>query len=432
MAIPLMSGFSIGGPDSVDSRLVLTKAEMLAMKDSGMPDTYFCTDKDSGDIYTYNKNNTPNEVTGKFVKFEGGGDIPTYTQEEWDALKTKPAAGTPVIISNDVEEKTLIDDNEKSGRTTYSSSKIESLIPDIADVPMSMTKEEWIMLDPKPKDGTNILITDDYDKTTVIKPVEIEAVTVTETVNFSGSIGEGYVTNSGKDFTFSIPLPISNAKNVKINLQKLQVQIRQDGNYLDGSSESGKDILSKTTPYITNNELRFTFKYTSSPTNTKNNSAIAVYVNQGSAIFTYTREKTLELVNYISDSTIMDYKSGDKIKIDNQRIIIAGHITADKTCLQFTLPLPKRFRNSPSIIVNTLKANIRRGSTGSETSGQYLINTSYVTGGVNLLNTMNINNYQTWENMLYIELKTKSGTIANSVNNVPVSVQLENLDIDIK
>ncbi|MCQ2086443.1 MAG: hypothetical protein MJZ37_00005, partial [Bacilli bacterium] len=76
MAIPLMSGFSIGGSDSVDSRLVLTKAEMLAMKDSGMPDTYFCTDKDTGDIYTYNKTNTVDPTTGKFRKFAGGGTSP--------------------------------------------------------------------------------------------------------------------------------------------------------------------------------------------------------------------------------------------------------------------------------------------------------------------------------------------------------------------
>lgn len=72
MAIPLMSGFQIGGSDSVDSRLVLTKAEMLAMKDSGMPDTYFCTDKETGEIYTYNKTNTVDPTTGKFRKFTSG------------------------------------------------------------------------------------------------------------------------------------------------------------------------------------------------------------------------------------------------------------------------------------------------------------------------------------------------------------------------
>lgn len=72
MAIPLMSGFQIGGSDSVDSRLVLTKAEMLNMKDSGMPETYFCTDKETGEIYTYNKTNTADPTTGKFRKFTSG------------------------------------------------------------------------------------------------------------------------------------------------------------------------------------------------------------------------------------------------------------------------------------------------------------------------------------------------------------------------
>lgn len=51
----------------VDTRLVLSKQEMLEMDDTGMPNTYFALCKDEGHFYLYNKNSEPNEVTGKFT-----------------------------------------------------------------------------------------------------------------------------------------------------------------------------------------------------------------------------------------------------------------------------------------------------------------------------------------------------------------------------
>lgn len=69
MAILLPSGFDITTQEPVDKRVLLTKEEMLNTVDGRMPDKYFCICLDDGNLYIYNKNATPNEVTGKFTSF---------------------------------------------------------------------------------------------------------------------------------------------------------------------------------------------------------------------------------------------------------------------------------------------------------------------------------------------------------------------------
>lgn len=51
----------------VDTRLVLSKLEMLTISDNFLPDTYFALCKDDGHFYIYNKNATANAETGKFA-----------------------------------------------------------------------------------------------------------------------------------------------------------------------------------------------------------------------------------------------------------------------------------------------------------------------------------------------------------------------------
>lgn len=51
----------------VDTRLVLTKKEMREANDNYLPETYFALCKDEGHFYLYNKNNEPNEETGKYT-----------------------------------------------------------------------------------------------------------------------------------------------------------------------------------------------------------------------------------------------------------------------------------------------------------------------------------------------------------------------------
>ena len=66
MAIQLPQGFKIGSVEPIDSRIVLTKAEMLSMKDNIMPEKYFAICKDDDKVYLYSKSNSVDSVTGKF------------------------------------------------------------------------------------------------------------------------------------------------------------------------------------------------------------------------------------------------------------------------------------------------------------------------------------------------------------------------------
>ena len=51
----------------VDTRLVLTKQEMLETDDASMPETYFALCKDDGHFYLYNKMSENKPETGKFT-----------------------------------------------------------------------------------------------------------------------------------------------------------------------------------------------------------------------------------------------------------------------------------------------------------------------------------------------------------------------------
>lgn len=66
MAIKLPQGFKISSRDAIDSRLVMTKADMLSAVESKMPSNYFCICKDDGKLYTYNTLNELDPETGKF------------------------------------------------------------------------------------------------------------------------------------------------------------------------------------------------------------------------------------------------------------------------------------------------------------------------------------------------------------------------------
>lgn len=74
MAIKINSNFQVGSPEPLDTRTVLTKAEMKAIDDSIMPDIYYALCLDDGGLYIYNKQNSIDVVTGKFTHFNGGGD----------------------------------------------------------------------------------------------------------------------------------------------------------------------------------------------------------------------------------------------------------------------------------------------------------------------------------------------------------------------
>ena len=69
----LPQGFKIGAAEAVDSRLILSKAEMVTIKDSMMPDTYLAVCKDNNSIYIYSKDNSIDSETGKFRVYASAG-----------------------------------------------------------------------------------------------------------------------------------------------------------------------------------------------------------------------------------------------------------------------------------------------------------------------------------------------------------------------
>lgn len=69
----LPQGFKIGATEAIDSRLILSKAEMVTIKDSMMPDTYLAVCKDNNSIYIYSKDNSIDPETGKFRVYASAG-----------------------------------------------------------------------------------------------------------------------------------------------------------------------------------------------------------------------------------------------------------------------------------------------------------------------------------------------------------------------
>ena len=73
MAINFGAGFNIAKAEAVDSKMYLTKAQMLVQNDNIMPDVYFAVCPDDGKFYLYNKANLVDPTTGKFRVLEGSG-----------------------------------------------------------------------------------------------------------------------------------------------------------------------------------------------------------------------------------------------------------------------------------------------------------------------------------------------------------------------
>lgn len=120
--INLAGGLKINTADAVDSRLVLTKAEMKSLhyannesrpttlrgKIFQLPSNYLCVCSEDNKIYVYNTSNEEDVLTGRFRKVESDGGKPildissyvnfdnnTITQEGFDLIAQK-------IINNEI------------------------------------------------------------------------------------------------------------------------------------------------------------------------------------------------------------------------------------------------------------------------------------------------------------------------------------------
>lgn len=79
MAIKVSQSFERTSANPIDATMALTKAQMLTVNDNLMPPYYLTICQDDGFIYLYDKSATASQTTGKFTKFEGGGDAPSST-----------------------------------------------------------------------------------------------------------------------------------------------------------------------------------------------------------------------------------------------------------------------------------------------------------------------------------------------------------------
>ena len=111
MAINFPNGFIITSQEPIDSRIVLTKAEMAAMKKARMPQVYFAVCSDDSKIYIYNAENEVDPTTGRFRPLLAGveGDIATLQaavqQLNADLAKKQDqlTAGDNITIEQDSE-----------------------------------------------------------------------------------------------------------------------------------------------------------------------------------------------------------------------------------------------------------------------------------------------------------------------------------------
>ena len=106
MPINFSNGFNITSKEPIDVRLVMTKAEMLAVKKAKMPDNYFCLCSDDGKIYVYDSSAPVDPEVGRFrpASAEIEDDIADI-QDELDRLEDdkqdKLTPGDGIIIEED-------------------------------------------------------------------------------------------------------------------------------------------------------------------------------------------------------------------------------------------------------------------------------------------------------------------------------------------
>ena len=66
MSLEIIQGFKVSKAEPVDTKLRLSKEEMLNIDENTMPAQYFCVCSDDGKMYTYDVNNSIDPETGKF------------------------------------------------------------------------------------------------------------------------------------------------------------------------------------------------------------------------------------------------------------------------------------------------------------------------------------------------------------------------------
>ena len=116
MAIEMAAGFKIYSTDAVDTRFVMSKAEMLSLEELSYPSTYFCVCTDDKSLYVFDSTNTYDASTGKFRIASGGGSyvLPAATDTTLGGVMVDNVTITVdengLITGIDAYTKTEVDD----------------------------------------------------------------------------------------------------------------------------------------------------------------------------------------------------------------------------------------------------------------------------------------------------------------------------------
>lgn len=94
MAIKVLGGLKVITADPIETRLILSKEQMLAVKDETMPEVYFTICSEDGCFYLYNKANSVDTTLGKYRPLTGAAVAQVAHQIQRE--DAKPADETSV------------------------------------------------------------------------------------------------------------------------------------------------------------------------------------------------------------------------------------------------------------------------------------------------------------------------------------------------
>lgn len=203
--INLAGGLKINTADAVDSRLVLTKAEMKSLhyandesrpatlrgKIFQLPSNYLCVCSEDNTIYVYNASNEEDVLTGKFKKVESGG------QSIEDLPVVELTSETTTITDETVKAKIL----ENVNKDNYLICKLK--MPQTAPIEILITRDFKLVPD------------DTFTNTafTQIAYINLGLVAITITFTLSINSNDGTITAGYEIFDYVHGNQISLAQN---------------------------------------------------------------------------------------------------------------------------------------------------------------------------------------------------------------------------
>lgn len=120
------------------------------------------------------------------------------------------------------------------------------------------------------------------------------------------------------------------------------------------------------------------------------------------------------------------YNSGDTFSAGggNNRILAAGMITNSAKEVWFSITLPKSINPNVTPTLTELGLNVRK------TSGGYIFNNSFVSGGYDVLSDsdLTVDLYKVTDNTLTVEIT--AATTLGETNNTPLIVAIENIEVE--